>query len=396
MNPQTKLRVGIIGCGNIGSGSHLPAWLHHAHIAEVVGLADPTPATLEAARVAAGLTEHQVHEEALDLISRPDVDAIDVCTPQHLRRDLIIQAAHHGKHVLCEKPLATVPAEGAQALGAVNASGVTLAMVHNYVWLPEVQAAQRVIDSGEIGTVRTVTVNYLGIVDVPGSAGYAPRWRHDAARAGGGVLMDILHGVYVAEALLGAPLVRVSGYASSDDLDSNVEDIALCRFETAMNAGLVNIAWGYGPGGIDVVGTQGRVGATYRDGGTAPWSPLECVTVTTEAGTRVEFDRSDTANDDYEVLRITFRDVVRDFVHAIASGHSPRASGADGQRILEATVGALKSAATGQMVQIPLDREDPVFLHGVLGLQALALPDWSPVLRCGLYRTAVPTVEEAR
>jgi predicted dehydrogenase len=87
--------------------------------------------------------------------------------------------------------------------------GTTLAMVHNYLWLPEIQAARRVIDSGEIGEVRSVIVNFLGVVDAPGASGNRADWRHDPALAGGGVLIDMLHGVYIAELLLGAPLQEV-------------------------------------------------------------------------------------------------------------------------------------------------------------------------------------------
>jgi len=391
-----RLRIGIIGCGNIGSGSHLPGWQANREIADVVALADPTSATLDAARAAAGLAAGDAHLDPLELIARPDVDAIDICTPQHLRRDLIVAATQHRKHVLCEKPLATIPADAAVAVAAAAESGVTLAMVHNYLWLPEVQAAQRVVDSGEIGAVRSVTINFLGIVDVPGSAGYAPRWRHDAALAGGGVLMDILHGVYMAESLLGEPLQRVSGYADNRDPDANVEDLALCRFETTTNAALVNIAWGYGPGGIEITGTDGRISAVYRDGGTSPWSPLERVLVTTAAGTRVELDVTGGTKNDYGALRATFEHVTRDFAHAALDGTPPRASGADGLRILEATAGALESAATGRIVEIPLDRDDPVYQQGVLGVADLDLPEWSPVRRRLLYRQAATTVEEHR
>jgi predicted dehydrogenase len=396
MTDQT-LRVGIAGCGNIGAGAHLPAWLANADVAEVVALADPTQSSLEAAGATAGLDGDCLHLDPLELIARPDVDAIDVATPQHLHRELIVAAAQHGKQILCEKPLATVPAEAAVAVAAAEAAGVTFSMVHNYLYLPEVVAAQRVIDSGEIGEVRTVTINFLGIVDVPGSAGYAPRWRHDAARAGGGVLMDILHGVYMAESLLGSTLQRVSAYADNLDPESNVEDLALCRFETERNAGLVNIAWGHGPGGIEVTGTEGRISALYANGGTAPWSDFERVIVTTAAGTRVEHDaRVDGGADGYAALGDAFRHVFRDFADAVREGRAPRSTGADGLRILEATVGALKSAATGTLVEIPLDREDPVFQRGVLGVGDLDLPDWSPVLRRGLYREAATTAEESR
>jgi predicted dehydrogenase len=389
---QQTLRVGIVGCGNIGAGAHLPAWLANAEVAEVVGLADPTQASLEAAGASAGLGADRLHRDPLELIARDDVDAIDVATPQHLHRELIVAAAVAGKQILCEKPLATVPAEAAAAVEAARDAGVTFAVVHNYLYLPEVVAAQRVIDSGEIGAVRTVAIDFLGIVDVPGSAGYAPRWRHEAARAGGGVLMDILHGVYLAESLLGSELRRVSAYADNRDSESNVEDLALCRFETERNAGLVNIAWGHGPGGIEVTGTEGRIAAQYANGGTAPWSDFERVTVTTAEGTRVEHDAAiDGGADGYAALGDAFRHVFRDFADAVREGRAPRTTGADGLRILEATVGALESACTGRTVEIPLDRESPVFVRGVLGVEELELPAWSPVRQRGLYRQ----VEEA-
>src|SRR5450756_638134 len=87
------LRIGIIGCGNVATSLHLPNWLAHPDVAQVVALADPAEATLEAARVMAGLTVDQVHSNALELIARTDVDAVDICTPQHLRRDILVASA---------------------------------------------------------------------------------------------------------------------------------------------------------------------------------------------------------------------------------------------------------------------------------------------------------------
>jgi len=142
-----RLRVGIVGCGNIGAGAHLPAWIRNADVAEVVALADPSQASLDSAGATAGLGADALHLDPLELIARPDVDAVDVATPQHLHRELIEAAAAAGKHVLCEKPLATIPAEAAAAVDAANAAGIAFGIIHNYIYLPEVVAAQRVIDS---------------------------------------------------------------------------------------------------------------------------------------------------------------------------------------------------------------------------------------------------------
>lgn len=389
---RNPLRIGLVGCGNIGARIHLPTWLAHPDVAQVVALADPTAAALASARELAGLRDDQVHTDPRDLINRADVDVVDICTPQHLRRDLLIDAAKAGKHILCEKPIAAVPADAAAAVAEANAAGTTFAMVHNYLWLPEIRAARRVIDSGEIGEVRAVIVNFLGVVDVPGAAAYRANWRHDASASGGGVLIDMLHGVYVAEALLGQKLQRVSAYVGSSEPEAHVEDLALCRFETATNAALVNIAWGVGPGGIEISGTLGRIAIRYRDGATAPWAPLEGVYVSAGGTPRIELAPEGPQQDVSGIPRPildSFDHVLLDFADAVRTGRAPAASGADGQRILEATVGAYKSGATGAVVSIPLDPQDPVFLDGVLGLKKLDLPEWSPLRHSSLYDSGI-------
>jgi predicted dehydrogenase len=380
-----RLRVGIVGCGNVGA-LHLPAWLARSDVADVVALADPTKSLLERARAAAQLSPAQVHADPAELIARDDIDAVDVCTPQHLHRDLVLAAAAAGKHVLCEKPLATVPADAAAAIAAAEEAGVTFGVVHNFLWLPEVRAARRVIESGELGELRLAIVDFLGVVDVPGTAAYSAHWRHDVARSGGGVLMDMLHGVYLAEALLGEPLLRASAYVGSRDPDVSVEDIALCRYETARAAALVNIAWGYGPGGIHVCGARGRLEVRYAHGGTAPWAFLEHVLVSTADGTRIELHGDgDHGPGLAPSLYESFEHVVADFAAAVRDGRLPAAPAAAGLRALEATVAAYESAARGEVVTLPLDRHDPAFREGALGLRRLELPEWSPLHGRSLY-----------
>jgi UDP-N-acetyl-2-amino-2-deoxyglucuronate dehydrogenase len=357
-------------------------------MAEVVALADPSPSVLEATRSAAGLAVEDVFGDPLELIAREDVDAVDICTPQHLRRRILLNAARARKHILCEKPLATIPADAAAAVAAAEEGGVMLAVVHNYLWLPEVEIARQAIASGEIGEVRTAIVNFLGVVDVRGSAAYAADWRHDPAQAGGGVLIDMLHGIYLAEGLLGETLQRVSAFVDGHDGNASVEDIALCRFETETKAALVNIGWGYGAGGIEISGTKGRIAIRYRDGGTAPWAPLEHVLVDTIDGRRIALGPEHRGVDAYGLsysLRDSFERVVADFARAVRDGESPVASGVDGQRILEATIGAYESGATGRIVGLPLPEDDPAFTRGVMGLRSLELPEWSPVRRRSLY-----------
>lgn len=388
---MARLRVGLIGCGNVGLGQHLPAWLAQPDIAEVVGLADPTPGALQAARELAGLPPERAHADPLDLLARDDVDAVDVCTPQNLHLGTLQAAARAGKHILCEKPLATTPADAAAALAAADQAGVVLAIVHNYHWLPEVQAALRILASGEIGAVRVVTVQFLGTVDRPGAAGFLADWRHQPELSGGGVLLDMVHGVYLAREFLGRPFERVSAFVDPGDPVSRVERLALCRFETAAGVGLVNIGWGVGPGGFEITGTTGRISIRYEHGRTSPWAPLEEVRVFTEAGERVELAgpvpvRPETGFS--ESMYQSFHDVVADFVHAVQDRRPPTAPGAAGHEMLQAVLGAYESGATGQTVALPLSEQDPVWTAGALGVSELASPAGSTFATNAMFKKA--------
>lgn len=382
------IRVAVVGCGNVALNFHIPAYLAAADRFQIVGIADPTPDRLEAGRAAAGLSPQQVHGDVADLLAREDIDAVDICTPQHLHRDVAIAAARAGKHVLCEKPIAAVPADAAAMRDAASESGTVLAVVANYLFFPEVVALKRIIDSGELGKIRTVRVDMLGVVDSPGAAGYRPSWRHDPAASGGGVLVDMLHGVYLAEYLLGARAQRVSAYVDSAADGDAVEGLALCRLEAGRRAAMVNVGWGMGSGGIAVHGASGRAIARYRSDGTMPWAPFESLTVTTESGTRtVEL----AAGAELEPLIATaMRDTVVDFAEAITTGRAPAADGEVALHILEITLAAYASGALGSTVSLPLPTDGPLFTAGVAGLADIGVPPTSFIRERGLFGLAAP------
>jgi predicted dehydrogenase len=295
----------------------------------------------------------------------------------------VVAALAAGKHVLCEKPIAAVPADAAAMVAAAADAGLVLAVVHNYLFFPEVVALRRLIDSGELGEVRTVRVDMLGVVDSPGAAGYRPAWRHDPATSGGGVLMDMLHGVYLAEHLLGQEVEAVSAFVDSAVDGDAVEGLALCRVEAGRRAAMVNVGWGLGPGGVAVQGTQGRAVACYRASGTMPWAPFERLEVTTAAGTRtVDLPPGQELG---PLVADAMRDTVLDLADAIAHRRAPAGDGAAALRTLDTTVAAYASAALGRTIAVPLPAEGPLHGSGVVGLRAFDLPASSPVRRRGLF-----------
>lgn len=371
------VRLGLIGCGAVAIHAHVPQILSMQGVVRLIALADPSDERRRLVGELAKLADADRHVDALDLLMRDDVDAVLIATPPNLRPALASAAVSAGKHVLCEKPLAIAPAQASAVVGQAQRAGVLLAVVHNYLFLPEIRAVQEIVRLGEIGNVQVVCINALGVWDNPGSDGHGYNWRHDVDVAGGGVLMDMLHLVYVAESLLGQQFESVSAYVDAFPPDSVVETLALCRFETDRNVAQVNVGWGLGPGGLTVTGSKGRIEVRYRDGGTSPFVPLESVRVMTESGSR-----------EVEVRQglDPIGGILRDFVSSIRGSHSPAANGEAGVRALVATVAAYKSAATGRNVGLPLQVDDPVFARGVAGLADCDVSNWSRIARKGLFQ----------
>ncbi len=355
------MRLGFIGCGNISLKHHLPAAQAEPGV-EVVAAADATPARLAMFGAAAGLDDSACFTDAAEVIARPEVDAVLVATPPRYRPSIVLAALAAGKHVLSEKPIALTPAEGWEMANAARSAGLRLAMVHNYYGMPDFVAVRRILDSGVIGEPYVVTLNFLGVEDHPGAAEYQPVWRHDPRMSGGGVLMDMLHAVYILSWLMGGQAFRSISAAVDRRLGGRgpVEDVALCRFQFDKGFGMINMAWGQGPGGIEVMGSEGRLLLFYRSFGTGPFEPPEQLHVF-RGGQRlpVELDLQPS---------LGMRAIWRDFVDSVAHDHEPIAPGEQGCATLEAVVGAYASAARKENVALPLDHADPVYHRGISAL----------------------------
>lgn len=376
----------MVGCGNVSTRFHLPAYLARNDRFRVVALADPSAERLEEARSVAGLSDDRCFADVDDLVRRPDVDVVDICSPQRSHREVALAAAAAGKHILTEKPIATVPGEAVAMIDAARRAGVTLGVMHNYLFFPELLAAHRIVASGELGDVRTVVMNFLGVPDLPGADPAGPSWRHDLRSAGGGVLMDMLHVLYVAEDLLGLPVERVSAHVSAHGSQSSVEALATCRLETEQAVALVNVGWGIGPGGIVVAGDEGWLEIRYRNGATSPFEPFDCLVVTTAAGRRLEPLAPGQAT--VPLVIDAIGGVLDDFAQALLDGRAPIADGAAGLHVLELTLAAYESATLGSSVAVPLGESDPVFLRGAAGVRELDGPEWTSVHRQKLFGVA--------
>lgn len=128
------------------------------------------------------------------LIARDDIDAVDICTPNNLHKEIAIAAAKAGKMILCEKPLSMNVAEGEEMCAAVEKAGVANTVWYNYRRVPAVTLAKQLIDEGRLGRIFHYRANFLQdwtiSADLP--QGGEALWRLDAAVAGSGVTGDLL------------------------------------------------------------------------------------------------------------------------------------------------------------------------------------------------------------
>lgn len=381
--PRPPLRLGIVGLGNVGLGFHLPALLALPELVTVAAVADPSADRREQALRLTGLPAEAAHEASAELLERDDLDVVDLATPPHIRAPLALRAIEAGRAVLCEKPISTIPAEAAAIIAAGAERGVPVGVVHNYLEFPEIRVALAAIAEGRIGVVEVAILNYLGVEDRPGSAAWQPNWRHDPALAGGGVLMDMLHVVYLAEALLGSPVERVSAQVLARTTPAPLEDIALCRLEAGGAVALVNVGWGVGPGGIAVSGRDGRIEIRYAGGGTSPFAPLESVGLVGRDGSVEDLTPPVPPRDG--ALDVHLAATFRRFFEHVAAGTTPAVTAADGLRALETTLAAYASAATGRSVDLPLDAADPIHRLGIAGLGELPLAAAGPLASGGMF-----------
>lgn len=248
------LNVGVIGIGGIAR-THMPGWAASEQ-AEVVAGSDINDKALAEWGRLHGATK--LSTDPADLFRDPDIDIIDICTPNMYHAPLAIAALEAGKHVICEKPLAPTPGEIKQMIAARDRAGKLLMTAQHFRFKGNSQAMKREIATGTLGDVyhaRSWMMRRNGFI--PSPTFYQKR------HSGGGPCIDI--GVHVLDLtlwLMGnpqpavvtgvakAPLVHLPGQfaawtgAPVNSADWDVEDFAAAfvRFENGATL-VLEVSW---------------------------------------------------------------------------------------------------------------------------------------------------------
>jgi predicted dehydrogenase len=199
MGSGNKIRIGIIGVGNIG-GVHLKEFSRLADLCEITAITDMD---LPLAKMVA--KEHGVAIAANtneELIQSPDVDAVIIAVPNQYHADLAVQAIKAGKHVLLEKPMGINSEAARTILKASHASDKVVMIDHQMRFESIPMQLKEQIQRGELGKIYTAKTGWFRRKGIPGWG----TWFTRMDQSGGGPLIDIgVHMLDLALYLMGNP-----------------------------------------------------------------------------------------------------------------------------------------------------------------------------------------------
>ncbi len=187
--------IAIIGTGYIGQGAHLPAYqkMQDEGLARIVAVCDINEEALRAASEKFGIAH--TFTDYRKMLEMDEIAAVDVCTPNYLHKQPVVDALAAGKHVLCEKPLAVNAQEGAEMVAAGRAAGKQLGVALNVRFGAGAQAVKRFIDDGRLGEIYYARAHALRRRGIPGWGLFTQK-----DKQGGGPLIDI--GVHILDLTL--------------------------------------------------------------------------------------------------------------------------------------------------------------------------------------------------
>ena len=192
-----KLKIGVVGAGNIAKHGHLPAYKKcYNCVPQAICDIDFE----RAKRVAEEYGIPEVYPSIEEMLEKADIDAVDICTWNNAHAPCLIAAANAGKHVMCEKPLAMSLDDALKMEKAVKENNIIFFLVVPSRFGYENMYLRDMYDNGELGDVYYAKTSYIRRRGTPSG------WFHDKKTSGGGPIIDIgVHRIDAAWYLMGNP-----------------------------------------------------------------------------------------------------------------------------------------------------------------------------------------------
>ena len=245
---KRRLRGAVIGYGFISAVGHVPAYLKRSRDladADIVAVADICPSRRNLAQGA--LPQASIYGDYRELLNAntSKLDFVDISTPPCDHAAIAHAALASGFHVLCEKPLSCTIEEARSLLQHARAVRRVLFPCHNYRHAPVIKEITKVVQSGRIGKVRSVTLNIYRSTHAQGVKEWNSHWRRQSRYSGGGIAMDHgSHSFYLTFDWLGSYPTSVTATMSNlkpGEYDTEDDFTATLVFPTG--SAYVHLTW---------------------------------------------------------------------------------------------------------------------------------------------------------
>lgn len=352
-----KVRLGVIGLGNMGSG-HVKDNAAGCHReVEITAVCDIDPVRLEERK---GLVGHEVaaFTSSDKLIESGLVDAVLIATPHYFHPTIAIAAFNHGLNVLSEKPAGVYTKAVREEIEVAKKSGKVFGIMYNQRTRPSFQKLREMIHNGELGEMRRavwIITDWYRTQAYYNSGGWRATW----AGEGGGVLLNQCpHQIDLMQWVCGVPKrVRAFAYYGKYH-DIEVEDDVTAYYEYENGAtGLFITTTGEYPGTnrFEYTGDKGKV---IIEEDKMTYTKLSCSTKESTCGSVKGFDKPQQST---EVINFPggggHQEIVNNFADAILHGAKLLAPGEDGIRGLTVSNAMHMSSWTDDWVNIPFDED---------------------------------------
>lgn len=180
---ERRLRIGFIGCGEVGAEKHLPA-VREVREIETVAVADVDPDRLRSVEARFGI--HRCHRDHRSLLADPEIEAVAVCLPPRLQVAAAVEALDAGKHVWIEAPLGLSLPDCDRLIARARGSDRRVTVGFHMRWHRLVRQAKQIVDRGSLGQIQTIRATW----NSPRADDTLPEWRRHRA-LGGGALVEV-------------------------------------------------------------------------------------------------------------------------------------------------------------------------------------------------------------
>ena len=179
------IKVGIIGCGGIANGKHMPS-LSKVDDCQMVAFCDIIRERAEKAAKTYGTPDAKVYEDYRELLKDPEIDVVHICTPNRSHSFITVDALEAGKHVMCEKPMAINSAEAKKMLDAAARTGKKLTIGYQSRFRDDSLFLKKEAEDGTFGDIYYAKATALRRRAVPTWGVFLNEYEQ-----GGGPLIDI-------------------------------------------------------------------------------------------------------------------------------------------------------------------------------------------------------------